>query len=114
MVIRFLVCLFVLVLIQYPIVAVQAKSNDEPVQSTQGIDIDSSVENSKPSVEQKNEQKQSKNRLNKYLKAKKKIQKKDSKRRIKQKELEFLERRLELKKQKLEILNSGEEKGETK
>ncbi len=86
--------------------------DDEPVVSTQGIEIDESIAKSKPSTEQKNEQKQIKNRSKKYMKVKHKTIKQDQKRTIKQKELEYLENRLEVKKQKLELLNPTTEKGE--
>ncbi|MGN0030989.1 MAG: hypothetical protein ACI37Q_03445 [Candidatus Gastranaerophilaceae bacterium] len=88
-------------------VAAFAKDTQDPAISTQGIDIDQNVTKSKPTSEQKNEQKQSKNRSKKYLELKRKTQKQDYKRTIKQKELEYMEKRLEVKKNKLELLNSN-------
>jgi len=91
-----------------------AKKIQEPVQSTQGVEITEpeAVEKSKISKEEKNEQKDKKNRSIEYIKLRKKIDKQDRRRTYKQKELEYLENRLEIKKQKLESLKSDEVKGE--
>ena len=86
--------------------------DSEPVLSTQGIEVDNSIEKSKPTTEQKNEQKQLKNRSNKYIKHKKELKKQDFKRTKKQQELEYLEKRLEAKKNKLKSLTSDQQKGE--
>ena len=85
--------------------------DSEPVLSTQGIELDNNIEKSKPSPKQKNEQKQIKNRSKKYIKYKKNLNKQDFKRTKKQKELEYLEKRLEAKKNKLKTLTSNQEKG---
>ena len=109
-----LVSLFVLSFVcnSFLLSGVCAKASDEPVQSTQGLQLDESVAKSKPTSEQKNEQKQSKNRLNKYIKTKKQIRKQNAIRDTKLKQLEYLERRLEAKQKKLESLGSDTEKGE--
>ncbi len=112
---RFLVSLFISFGLLFCSCLSFARSSVEPVQSTQGVEnIEQNLDKSKPPAEQKNEQKNSKNRLNKYLKTKKKIKKQDFKRSVKQKELEFLEKRLDQKKKKLETLTSEVEKGESK
>ncbi len=85
---------------------------EEPILSTQGIEIDNSIEKSKPSTEQKNEQKQNKNRSNKYIKHKKALKKQEFKRVKKLQELEYLEKRLEVKKSKLQTLAPNPKKGE--
>lgn len=93
--------------------SVTCAKEDEPAVSTQGISIDSNaVEKSKPSKQDKNEQKLRKNRSSKYIKHKKELQKQDYKRNLKQKELEYLEKRLEKKKSKLNSLTADQEKGE--
>ena len=98
------ICFWLIFVYFLAVPAVLAK-NTEPVQSTQGIEIAPNIEKSKPTKIQKNEQKYTKNRSKKYIEAKQKIQKQDYKRTLKQKELEYLEKRLEVKKQKLELLN---------
>ena len=52
------------------------------------------------------------NRSKKYIKYKKNLKKQDFKRTKKQQELEYLEKRLEVKKNKLNSLTSDQEKGE--
>lgn len=86
--------------------------NDDPIQSTQGIELNQNIEKSKEPKDIKNEQKQRKNRFKKYIKNKKQIEKQEHKKRIKQKELEYLEKRLESKKIKLDSLSSDQVKGE--
>lgn len=103
-------CLLFLLGISYFTPVYSAKN--EPVLSTQGTDIDNSVEKSKPTSEQKNEQKQIRNRSKKYIKNKKTLKKQEFKRAKKQQELEYLEKRLEVKKNKLRILTSDQVKGE--
>lgn len=88
------------------------KSNSEPVYSTQGMEIDSSIEKSKTSQEIKNEQKEIKNRSRKYIKYQKTLYKQNKKKTAKEKELEYLQNRLEKKKNKLETMFSDKEKGE--
>lgn len=108
---RIVFCIIMSVLFGTSIVAC-AKEN-EPALSTQGVEIDgSSVEKSKPSISDKNEQRLRKNRSNRYIKYKKQLLKQNYKRSLKQKELEYLEKRLEVKRNKLEILITGQEKGE--
>ena len=104
--------LCLLVLFSFCLCTVSYAKNDEPVQSTQGIEIDQSIEKSKEPQDIKNEQKQKKNRSKIYLKKKKQIAKQERKKRKQQKELEYLEKRLESKKLKLESLTSDQVKGE--
>lgn len=104
--------LCLLVLFSFCICTVSYARNEEPVQSTQGIEIDQNIEKSKEPQDIKNEQKQKKNRSKIYLKKKKQIVKQERKKRKQQKELEYLEKRLESKKLKLESLTSDQVKGE--
>ena len=108
---KMILCLLVLLGIGFNMPDCSAKDS-EPVQSTQGIELDNSIEKSKPTPEQINEQKQIKNRSKKYIKYKKNLKKQDFKRTKKQQELEYLEKRLEVKKNKLNSLTSDQEKGE--
>lgn len=105
-------CLFLTVLF---VMSPAYSAEDTPVQSTQGVEnFDAkAVENSKMSPADKNEQKRKINRSNEYIKLKKKINKHEVKQLHKEKELEYLEYRLELKRQKLESLGSDVVKGET-
>ena len=108
---KMILCFLVLLGIGLNMPDCSAKDS-EPVLSTQGIELDSSIEKSKQTTEQKNEQKQIKNRSKKYIKHKKNLKKQDFKRTKKQQELEYLEKRLEVKKNKLNSLTSDQEKGE--
>ena len=105
---RFVLLLLVHILTACPLVIAK---QDEPAQSTQGLEIDQNITKSKSTHEQKNEQKLNRNRSKKCIKIKKEIKKTDYKRTIKQTELEYSENRLEQKKKKLEALSSGS-KGE--
>lgn len=91
-----------------------AKKAPEPVYSTQGYDnIDEHIfKNSQPSKVEKNEQNQKIHRSKEYIKLRKKINKYDSKRAKSQKEIEYLQGRLELSKKKLEAVNPTSMKGE--
>jgi uncharacterized membrane protein YgaE (UPF0421/DUF939 family) len=87
-------------------------ADKEPAVSTEGIEnLDEGIANSKPDTEYKNEQKQQRNRSKKYMKYKNEIKKQNIKRDKAQKELEYLEKRLENKQQRVDSL-SDEEKGE--
>lgn len=92
--------------------SVSAKHSTEPVYSTQGVEIDASVAASKPSVDDKNEQKEIRNRSRKYIKYQKTLDKQNAKKTAKEKELEYLQNRLEQKKNKLETMFSDNVKGE--
>lgn len=94
--------------------ALPSKTDKEPVVSTQGIEIDKKIEKSKPSPEQKNEQKEFKNRSKKYIRYNKNLKRENIKKEEKQKELDYLQKRLEIKKTKLEIKFPAEVKGEEK
>ena len=104
--------LCLLALLNFCLCSVSYAKNEEPVQSTQGIEIDQQVEKSKEPQDVKYEQKQKKNRSKVYLKKKKQIKKQEFKKKIKEQELEYLEKRLENKKLKLESLTSDQVKGE--
>lgn len=108
---RTILCLLVLLGINFNTPVCNAKDS-EPVLSTQGLELDDNIAKSKLTTEQKTEQKQIKNRSKKYIKYKKNLKKQDFKRTKKQKELEYLEKRLEAKKNKLKTLTSNQEKGE--
>lgn len=111
---NFGLCLLILILFIGLDADCRTKKSDIPVQSTRGLEDTNvqAIENSKPSKAEINEQKEKKNRSNEYVKLKKKILKHDIKRLHKEKELEYLEYRLDLKKQKLESLGSDSVKGE--
>lgn len=97
-----------------PIVGLAKNADMDEIYSTQGIEIETSAEKSKIITEEKNEQKQDKNRSKIYILNKKKIEIEEFRKNKKQKELEYLEKRLELKKNKLENRFPVQEKGEQK
>ncbi|MBD5402062.1 hypothetical protein HDR58_04605 [bacterium] len=102
------------VLMFIPIVGLAKNADMDEIYSTQGIEIETSAEKSKIITEEKNEQKQDKNRSKIYILNKKKIEIEEFRKNKKQKELEYLEKRLELKKNKLENRFPVQEKGEQK
>ena len=104
--------LCLLVLFSFALGSVCYSKNNEPIVSTQGIEIEQNLDKTKEPQDVKNEQKQNKNRSKRYLKKKKQIVKQERKKRKQQKELEYLEKRLESKKLKLESLTSDQVKGE--
>lgn len=104
--------LCLLVLFSFCICTVSYAKDKEPIQSTQGLEIEQNLDKTKEPQDVKNEQKQKKNRSKIYLKKKKQIAKQEHKKRKQQKELEYLEKRLESKKLKLESLKSDQVKGE--
>ena len=86
----------------------------EEIQSTEGITLEEGISKSvsTPDKEYKKEIKQGKKAKNKYLKNISHIKKMRERKRIKQRDLEFLQKRLEIQKYKLEELTSdvkGEE-----
>ncbi len=86
-----------------------------PVQSTQGLESVpvKQFDEVKQSVEDKSEQKEQKNRLNKCRRINKQIERQDRIKTKRQRELEYYEGRLENTKSKLEVLNPTlDEKGE--
>ncbi len=111
---NFGLCLLVLILFSGLCAECRTKKTEVPVQSTQGLEstTEQNLKTSEPSKAEKNEQKEKQNRSNEYIKLKKKMLRHDIRRLHKEKELEYLEYRLELKKQKLESLGSDIEKGE--
>ncbi len=87
---------------------------EEEIQSTEGITLEEGISKtvSTPDKEYKKEIKQGKKAKNKYLKNISHIKKMRERKRIKQRDLEFLQKRLEVQKYKLEELTSdvkGEE-----
>lgn len=87
---------------------------EEEIQSTEGITLEEGISKtvSTPDKEYKKEIKQEKKAKNKYLKNISYIKKMRERKRIKQRDLEFLQKRLEVQKYKLEELTSdvkGEE-----
>ena len=87
---------------------------EEEIQSTEGITLEEGISKtvSTPDKEYKKEIKQEKKAKNKYLKNISQIKKMRERKRIKQRDLEFLQKRLEVQKYKLEELTSdvkGEE-----
>jgi len=93
----------------------KSKKEKEPeVKSTQGVEVD--VQTSQKIVKSKNDKKPAKTKRknrNKYAKYLKKVEGQKNKKRIKERDLKFYNERLELKKNKLEELNSEGKKGET-
>ncbi|MCM1338539.1 MAG: hypothetical protein NC191_02580 [Muribaculaceae bacterium] len=110
---KFGLCLSVLILISGTIGYCRSGA-DVSVQSTVGVgdSTERALDATKPTKAERNEQKERENRSNKYIKLRKKISKHDKTRLHKEKELEYLEYRLELKKQKLEMLGVDLPKGE--
>ena len=106
--------LYLLALFSLCICTVSYAKNEEPIQSTQGLNIEQNLDKTNEPQDIKNEQKLKKKRSKVYLKKKKQIKKQEYKKRIKQQELEYLEKRLENKKLKLESLTSDQVKGEKK
>ena len=104
--------LCLLVLFSFCIYNVSYAKNEEPVLSTQGIEIDQNIEKTKTPQDIKIEQKQKKNRSKLYLKKKKQLIKQEYKKKKELKELEYFEKRLENKKLKLESITSDPVKGE--
>jgi hypothetical protein len=104
--------LCLLVLFSFCACTVSYAKNEEPIQSTQGIEIDQNIEKSKEPQDVKFEQKQKKNRSKIYLKKKKQLAKQEYKKKKELKELEYLEKRLENKKLKLDSITSDQVKGE--
>lgn len=106
-------CLLTLVMLTFYGVS-YAKKVPGPAYSTQGYGVvdGQTFENSQPSKLEKNEQKQEQLRSKKCIKLRKKIDRYDSKRLKTQKEIEYLQGRLELSKKKLESVNPSSKKGE--
>lgn len=93
----------------------KSKQAKEPeVTSTQGVSVD--AETSQKIVKSKNDKNPAKTKRknrNKYAKFIKTVERQENIKRIKERNLKFYNERLELKKQKLEELNSQGKKGET-
>ena len=113
---KFGLCLVVLILFLGLLAEAATDKSQIPVYSTQGLEKTNvqELERSAPSKEEINEQKERRNRSNYEIKLKKKLLRHDTQRLHKEKEIEYLEYRLELKKQKLEALGSDKVKGENK
>ncbi len=81
------------------------------VQSTEGVETDENIDKAinSSSKSDKREDNQKKKKRAKYLRNINKIEVQNNKKRLKNRDLEFLESRLELKKNKLEKLNTKTE-----
>ena len=92
----------------------KSKKVEEPqVQSTQGIEVD--VATSNKIVKSKNDKHPAKTKRknrNKYLRDIKKVDRAKNNKRIKERNLDYYNKQLEIKKQKLNELNSMVKKGE--
>ena len=90
------------------------KAKEPEVTSTQGVEVDTAT--SQKIVKSKNDKNPAKTKRknrNKYVKYLKKVDRQKNIKRIKERNLEFYNERLEIKKNKLEELNSEGKKGET-
>ena len=90
-----------------------AYADSEPVQSTEGIELEGNVEKAVSDSEIKKERAEKKKATRLYFKYKKAILKQNKKRLKKEKEIMYLEERLNTKKERLETLSPESEKGET-
>ncbi len=111
---RYLIYVIVFALLGSTCVFAKSKKSQEPKgQSTQGVEVD--VETSQKIVKSKNDKNPArtkrKNR-NKYVRYLKTVERQKNIKRIKERNLDFYNERLELKKNKLEELNSEVKKGE--
>ncbi len=110
--VKLCLCLCILLLGVSDVVLAARK---EPVKSTQGIEISQDVEKTlKTPSKHRKEQRRKKRNSDYYIKNKKQLDKLDMNKKMKQKELEFLQNRLEIKKQKLEDFTSSDRKGDMK
>ncbi|MBE7712123.1 MAG: hypothetical protein E7Z87_00080 [Cyanobacteria bacterium SIG26] len=107
-------CLFLTIMLLSFTGVTIAKKAPESAVSTQGYETLSEQDfvNSQPSKVDKNEQKEAKNRLKKQMKLNKKIKKYELQKSKAQKEIKYLEKRLEIQKMKLEVLAPNSMKGE--
>ena len=90
------------------------KAKEPEVTSTQGVEVD--VETSQKIVKSKNDKNPAKTKRknrNKYVRYLKTDERQKNSKRIKERNLEFYNERLELKKKKLEELNTEGKKGES-
>ena len=90
------------------------KAKEPEVTSTQGVEVD--VETSQKIVKSKNDKNPAKTKRknrNKYVRYLKTVERQKNSKRIKERNLEFYNERLELKKKKLEELNTEGKKGES-
>lgn len=91
-------------------------AKNEPAKSTTGVEVPQDIDKTlKPTAKERKERRQKKKDSDYYIKKKKQISKLSLNKKMKQKELDFLKKRLEIKKQKLNDLTSEKkEKGESK
>ena len=93
--------------------AVQAKEQEDPAASTEGFQLEQTItKTTKASKEDKSGWKQKRKENKIYFKTKRLIKKNDKKRTKKIQEIEYLEKRIELKKKQLETYQPTSEKGE--
>src|SRR5574344_9360 len=106
---RVILCI---IMIMYGTCVYAEDTKSEDIKSTQGLEINKDVINSGKSQIDMSAYKSSRKATKKYLKRKKQIRKLDAKKDTKQRELEFLQKKLDVKKNKVEALSSDKKKGE--
>ena len=107
---RVIFCILMLVVFGLTSEMALAKQ-DQEIQSTQGYEF-TQQEQTQLNKKTKNEQKSFSNRYNKVIRKKHELQRNETLKTKKEKELKYLESRLNTQKVKLESLSSKEEKGE--
>lgn len=105
---------FLVLFISLCLFSVPCFANDEKAVSTEGVELDSSIVKTvnKQSAEDKKIYKQERKAKRQYLKNISSIKKMRENKRLKQRNLEFLNSRLQIQKNKLEVLQ--EKKGQEK
>ena len=111
---KFLLISVLIILIGSVCVYAKDKKAQEPkIQSTQGLEIDNSTsQKAVKSKEDKNPAKTKRKNRNKYLRSLNKTDRSQNRKRIEERDSNFLNQQLEIKKRKLEELNSQVKKGE--
>ncbi|MBQ8459764.1 hypothetical protein IJ541_06650 [bacterium] len=107
--VAFIVSVLLICLLGFNIVL----ADSEPVKSTEGVEIQGSIEKVKEDSDIKKDRAEKKRATKQYFKYKKAIKKQDCKRTKKEKEIEYLEKRLITKQERLRTLVPESEKGET-
>lgn len=108
-----LISVFIIFIGSICVYANDKKTQEQKVQSTQGIEIDNSTSQKVvKSKEDKNPAKTKRKNRNKYLRYLNKTDSSKNRKRIKERDLNFLNQQLEIKKRRLEELNSQVKKGE--
>ena len=104
---------YVIILLCFGMLTMPCQASDKPI-STQGLTLEEGIEkNVKPAKAELAEMKQIRKMKRKYFRNVARLKSKKYKKNMQEKNLEFYNSRLEIKKQKLEELNSnGSKKGE--